>query len=234
MTTNEPTSTLTYPVTITTDSSVPTSTEHRLSKHFWKKPKDAKADYKTPVARCVSIPKVTLACEPSILSALFQSAFEKMQDAVIKEEIEKNLAAGRTTELFISELLLTPTAIATYASELSTGGHLSSDKISAWFATDCEQALINEIIAKRYKDGSQPSEEDLKKIAATVEGTKVTMMRLSGTKSTFAEQTAKQLQWAAKLAEESVTRTQLLTKLSAILQPKKAIEENLGLPMDEE
>lgn len=209
---------MTYLLNIKTDSSAAANTTHRLCVLDFKTPSDKKADsnYRKPASRCVSIPKLLLEVTPSILQDALTSAFEEMQDQLIRSIFTTALEASKDGNPIVTILDadISPAAVATYCAEKAISGKLSAEKIGAWFdaylANDLELALAN---AMSLPD--EPSEEQQKKLTAAISQHKQMLCKLAGPVQ-LPEKLATQLTKAVNCmsAPQDKIAKQLLSKLA--------------------
>lgn len=209
---------MTYLLNIKTDSSVAANTTHRLCVLDFKTPSDKKADsnYRKPASRCVSIPRINLAIEPSILQDAMLAAFEEMQDTLIRSIFTTALDASRDGNPIVTILDadISPEAVATYCAEKAISGKLSAEKIGAWFdaylADDLELALAN---AMSLPD--EPTEEEQKKLTAAISQHRSMLCKLAGPVQ-MPEKIALQLTKAVNCmsAPQDKIAKQLLSKLA--------------------
>lgn len=222
-----------HAVGIYTDKSAPAVTTDRISVVSWKMPKDAPTDYKKPVARFVSIPKMQITVQPNVIAKAMQAAFEDLQDEVIRNIIENALDAGLQNNdgslkaINVSDDQISLTACAAYFDSKAVSGKLSKKLLEEWFDSDLASQLEIALIAA-LKMPDTPSAEQQAKLDAAVAQHKTLIVSLASPRASMNEKLAKQLQRAVKLAEESKTKASLDAKLLAFLQPKE-VTLDIGL-----
>lgn len=212
----------TYPVKLYTDSSKPENDGHRLTVIRWKERKDD-ASYKKPAPRCVSHPRVAIIVEPSILASALQSAFETMQDDVIRAEIMRQMGDAESTTnvitLAISADAITMEAVAAYAAQQAVGNRLSKDLLESWFDGNLADNLYLRLADKLGIVGT-PTEQQGNLLTSNVATAKKLVTSLASPRSMYPENIVAQLEKAISLAEDDgKIKSQLLAKLSLMKQP---------------
>jgi hypothetical protein len=128
----------TFPVRLLTKSSVASSNAHRLVEIRFKKSEDNPVPHAN---RCVSIPLLSITCQPSCLQQALQDAFNKIVDDFIRERVTADLDAKRETPASFHPSQLTADAIATWYAETAIGGRLTKELIEAWFTVSMRPSL---------------------------------------------------------------------------------------------
>lgn len=205
-----------YPFALLTDSSRADFTTDRLCKISWKQTKDmTKAGKTAHKARCVSVPKIILEVSPVCLKDALTQSMEDLQDTFIRSYLESYLDQGKSPEP-LSAADITPEAVSTFYAEQASGGRLSKEKITNWFADN----LLSNLEAK-FAALEGMTDEKLTKAIADYQAACV---KLSSPQANFSPTIATQLKKTiSENAEDDQIKKQLLAKLDAFLKPASEI-----------
>jgi hypothetical protein len=216
---------MSYPVTLYTDSSRPANSDHRLVVISWKTPQKevSNPSYKKPPTLCISIPAISITCEPSVLSAAITAAFHDMQNSYLREKINDKSVEQRL-EMTFSSQDLSPDAIAAWISSTASGGRLSADRISAWFTSAVSEPLTL-LLANKMQLSDEPSAEQLERLQKAIEQRRVLLTKIAGPGTPFGADITKQLIAAVQPAEESLIKQQVLAKLSSYISNSIELED---------
>ncbi len=165
---------------------------------------DYDPNYKKPEARCVSIPKLKIHVTPSEISDAMQTAFEDLQDALIRKLIIEKLEKNETILNFHNDQIGF-TAIAAYAAEVAASGKLTKEAIHDWFDNDVADALTL-AIANVMKMGDKPKPEEEKRLAEAVTLYRTTFGSFAAPKAGLSKGTALQMQKALNVCSEKESR----------------------------
>jgi hypothetical protein len=230
---------LTYTVSLFTSASKPTNQGDRLAVINWKDLGEKAAAkyltdngkaYKKPASRCVSIPALVVTpmeSEEKNLAAFLTSAFQDMQDAVIRSIIEEQLAAvtDTTTTPVISftEHAISYEGVAAFAVAKATSTRLTKEQVATWFDEACAAHLAAKITAKLVPADQTPDNHEAARILAATAEYKNRICSLSAPKPNYNEQVARELKAAISLADDTDgrTKTALLNKLEVLIQPQE-------------
>lgn len=207
-------------VRIYTTSSNTEKPNHRLSVIRWKQTTDKP---KVPSARCVSVPKLVLTVAPAILAEAIQSAYEDMQDSLVRSIVEAQLEKDPNTNTFtFSEDLVNEAAVAAFQAEKNGPGRLSTERLNNWFDTSLSEALYV-AIANKLGLGDEPSKADTAKVTKAVDQHKKLIAGLSAPKAHLPANIAEQLEKAVSLASDDDTKIKsvLLAKLVKFTKPEE-------------
>lgn len=231
------TTTMIYPVALYTDNSK-AQDGYRMSVVAFKTPSDKKGDatYKKPPTLFTSIPRIAVMVEPSILSKALQTAFEELQDTVVRKTIEQFLSDKVSIDkMGIADSLITPQGVADFAATEAISKRLSKEAIEAWFDKVLSDNLTVRLIERATEAGKEIGDETspvMTAIATNIASAKKLFASLASPRSSFPDHIVKQLQQAMKLVDASEIETpiyqQLGSKLRAFLEPKEVtLELNL-------
>lgn len=214
---------MTYPVMLHTDSSKPATTADRLVVIRWKTPTDKikAAAYKKPATRCVSVPRINVSAEPAILNEAVTTAFQDLQDEVIRSLVTEAIESGKDT-LTIHADSISYEGVANYAKDKAVSGRLSGDIIKSWFEGALEEPLTL-AFANVLQLTDNPTPEQLAKLAKVVEQHKELIVSLASPRASMNEKIAAQLKKAVALAPEERIKAQLTAKLDMFLAPKETV-----------
>lgn len=211
------------PIILHTDSAKPATPADRLVVIRFKEKKGS-ATPKSP-SYCVSIPDTEVFCTDELLNKLATSAFQQLQDDIIRERVETFLEDSSIRKE-INALEVNETAVSLYFDRVATSGRLSKDLLASWFdetlAEELAIALLNAV----------PSlNKDEKKLAEAIEGHKKHICNLASPRANMPISLASQLKKAVLLAkeEDGKIKPTLLSKLDAFINPPKVNELDFGL-----
>lgn len=214
---------LTYLVRLHTASSNIEQPGHRLAVIRWKdkKNEDGTTVAKQP-ARCVSIPVVSLSLTPACLQASLQTAFEEMQDKLIRSLIEAQTEVTFTVTLD----QIAPQAVADFAVAQDGPGKLSSKLLETWFDNNLSDNLTV-AIADKLGITDTPTDEQTAKVGKAVASFRTFITGLASPRANLAPDIVAQLQKATSLVtneDDKVLQT-INRKLQAFLEPaSKSLE----------
>lgn len=206
-------STVTYPVTLYLPTSKPALPTDRLVVLNYKQTDEmTKAGKKKPPSYCVSIPKLTISVSPATLNAVLLKAAEEMQDDLIRSLIDVARAGMQTLPaLFsINPSDITTEMVAAYQSQKTGNGHLSKDKLEAWFKIAVQEALEIALVTKK----SDITQEQLSKVVSDYRSV---ISSLASPRANLSETLQNQIRKALDLVtdESDTTKASLLVKLDA-------------------
>lgn len=219
----------THNVEILTDNSKALDGQ-RLSRITFKTPTDKKDDasYKRPVARCVSVPVVTLMIQPDCIAAALQAAYEELQDAVIRDIIVNDLqygpagSDGKLRAISIHDDQISYEAIAAYSARVSVSGKLSKEVLNNWFDSDLKDQLTLALAAVLQLP-DEPSAPEQQRLNAAVDQHRNMISALASPKSSLPENICKQLKKAVSLAEDSKVKSSIINKLETFMKPAEIV-----------
>lgn len=177
---------------------------------------------KKPATRSVSIPAITLQVQPACLATALSEAFQKLQDARIRELIDEQLERDPTTASFsIPSHELTPESIAAWTGQKSNGERLTKADLDAWFTSDLEETLTLALArAVTGDDTTEPTSEQLSRITGAVEQHRKLLTGLAAPRVQLPDNIREQLSRAVALAPETTIRNKLSAKLTKQSEPE--------------
>jgi hypothetical protein len=213
------------PITLySPNSSKPFSDNHRLCVVSFQK---TKSRPNPPAARCISIPKLNLEVAPAILHACLSRAYHDLQKALVRAHIEKHLeqhnGIGTCNIPALSLTDLAPAAVALFASEQATGGHLTKDIVATWYdenmAASFELALANKL---GYSEINPPNADQIKNLDATVAQYRDVITKLSAPGVKYPPDIASALLDAFSILDASTLADAIPSRLVARLEDMKS------------
>lgn len=207
---------MSYTVKLHTDNSRPDNSDHRLVVISYKTPAAEKDNphYRKQPTLCLSIPKLIVSVEPTVLAAPLTSALYDLQNQVIRDLID-NTAATQRVGLVIPSSAISSSAITAWFA--ASSGRLSGDTIDAWFTSDVADAL-EVALAKKLGITDAPSTEELLKLSAAVEDQRLRFKKLAGPQTRYpAPVTNGLLRTLDTIAPASELKDKLTTRLKSFL-----------------
>jgi hypothetical protein len=210
-------------VHLATDNSETTHklTGERLVILRWKEmKKDGKTVPKLSPDRCVSLPIITLAVTPEVLKLAAEEAIRDMQDAMVREMVEKQLSEKKEA-ISINLTDLTAEKIASWFADKAERDVLSTKRVTEWFDNTLAHNL-GTALAKAMGLPDEPAAPELAKWQAALEQHKKLIVGLASPRATMQPHIATSLKKAVALAPEGDSTAAKLTKrLDAFLEPKE-------------
>lgn len=224
----------TYPVTLHTSTSKPTSDDHRLVILNSKEPsaaaKKLKPNLKKLPALCISIPAIKVLVTPTELAELLQTSFNKMQDECIRDDINRQIGeyTGQQIEwskTFVADNVFSLTGVI----EANKPQRLTLDMISSWFDTSVDEKLALAIAAKKgfadLEAFAAMDEANKNAVQTAVNQRRELLMKLSAPVTPrFNDNITEQLIKCVQLADDSNIKSNLLSKLA----PKTVTVEEMN------
>lgn len=194
----------TYTVRLHTGKELPASMTDRLTTISYKATA-ANAGRKPPT-RSVSLPRVTLTVSPACLATAMQEAFERIQDARIRELIDESVETSGnpawTGEISAAEL--TPEALAAWSASKSTGDRLTKQDILDWFNAALSDQLTLALADKLAPGNPNPEPAVLTAITATHDQFRTVLTGLAAPKVSLPDNIRSQLLKALALADTTI------------------------------
>lgn len=201
-----------------TDSSKVEGADQRLVITRWKATKE---NPKPHIAVCTSIPALLIKCEPEILSAAMTSSFHDMQESMIRQDIEKRLAAKQTLPFTLDDGDYSFEAVKIWAEQQASSARLSKDNVALWFTSNMQDILLVNLAAKNDLDPTNA--EHMERLNKAISNYKAVFMSLAAPTTHLADNDAKKLQAVLALCEnqEDLITTSLTTRIIKMLEPTK-------------
>lgn len=214
-----------YQFSLYTDSSKPSSSDHRLVVIGWKTPQKevGNLNYRKPPTICISIPKIRLSISPAIIAEAMQAAFEDLQNSLLRSLIAEKSIEQRVGTNY-SDTDFDAAAVASWLAGSGAGnGRLSQDRIATWFDASVSEPL-SLLLANRMNLSNEPSNEELTKLTAAITQRRTLLTRIAGPGVPFNRTVAEQLLRSVEPAEASMTKQQVVAKLTSYLKQTDELE----------
>lgn len=201
--------------TLYTENTKPAFSTDRLSVIRWKA---TEKQPKPHAAVSVSVPRISILAEPTILQSALQAQTDELQDRVVRELIEAN--SNKLTP--ISATSVDADAIAAFCARENESKRLSKDSVEAWFNQYCADNLMLALASKFNKPASELTELELQQLNNNVKNACTMLASLAGPRSSYPPSTLQQLQKVITLSDETgkELQQQLMAKITSLLQPK--------------
>lgn len=216
-----------YSIVLSTSSSALTiSAGYRTSTINFRTTDDKPSKYPNHL---VHIPSVNITVEPEVLSSALMKAYEKLQDAIIKDKVIEYLSVSSSRSnavgLNITDEDISAAACAAYSSSSSSlVGKPSASKIELWFK-QCLEDNLTLAFANALNLSDNPEPAQLSKVSAIVAEHRHLLTKLAGpTYRISDERTINRLIKAVNLATSETAHSRdhkqwATDKLSKMLKP---------------
>jgi hypothetical protein len=196
----------------------------RLSVMRWKKTEENPSPH---VARCVSVPILAVAVEPSELQAAMQEQFQQLQDSLIRKLVVARLedkTRKATDSIVITDEQISYAAVAAFAAEEAVSGRLTKESLVSFFDNEIAASLVA-VLCRAMKMPETMTSEQEAKVALALEQFKKLVVSLASPKASIAPNIAEQIEKAVLLAsEENHLRELLLAKIAPHKSEQKQVE----------